>query len=208
MKELLDSESDVDFFRSFVFKQTQIAASNYHGLYNGVSSGSEIESNPQHGSASFPFCSLLNHSCAPNVVRVSHEGKNVVMVNRPIAAGDQIFDNYGFHHCLQDIKDRQTSLYNQYMFKCSCEACTKNYPIFPELPLVDPRFEDFLSDDVKKLSELNVQRAKDRFSDYCSYLQKFDKRYPCWEISSVQECLLRCFLIFTMSEFKLKLCDK
>jgi SET and MYND domain-containing protein 4 len=208
LKDLLTSDSDVDFFYSFIFKQTQIAASNYHGLYNGVLRNEEVELNPQYGSGSFPFCSLMNHSCAPNVVRVSFEGKNVVMINRPIAVGEQIFDNYGYHHCLEDFQQRQTSLYNQYMFRCGCEACNNKFSLFPELPHVDNKFDRFLGDDVKKLSELDVQRAKEKFKSYCSYLQKLDKRYPCWEISSVQECLLRCFTIFTMSEFKLKLCDK
>ena len=208
MKDLLITESDVAFFRSFVFKQTQISASNYHGIYNGIFRASEIDLNPQHGSGSYPFCSLLNHSCAPNVVRISHEGKIVVTVNRVIAAGGQIFDNYGFHHCLEDVKKRRTSLFNQYMFNCVCEACRNNYSLFTELPRVEPKLENFLSNDIRELSELNVQHAEDRFNEYCRYLQKLGNQYPCWEISSLQECLLRCFTIFTMSEFKLKLCEK
>lgn len=208
VKDLLESDDDRDFFRRFIFKQTQISASNYHGLFNGVVRKSELETNPQYGSGSFPFCSLINHSCAPNLVRVTFGCRNYAVINRPVAAGEQLFDNYGFHHCLESFNDRQTSLFNQYMFKCSCDACTKRFPLFSDLPMVDRKFQKFLSDDVQKLAELNVQRAKDKFQSYCDYLQKFDSKYPCWEISSVQECLLRCFTIFTMSEFKLKFCAK
>lgn len=208
LNNLLTTEEDQDFFRCFIFKQTQIAASNYHGVFNGVVKKTELESNPQYGSGSFPFCSLINHSCAPNLVRVSSGCKNYVVINRPIDVGEQLFDNYGFHHCLEEWKDRQTSLLGQYMFKCSCEACVNRYPLFTDLPLFDQNFDEFLSNDIQKLSTLDVKHAKARFTAYCDYLNKYDKNYPCWEISSIQECLLRCFTIFTMSEFKLKLCSK
>lgn len=204
--ELLKSEEECDFFRCFVLKQTQIAACNYHGLYNGVVKKSEIDSNPQIGSGSFPFCSMINHSCAPNLVRMISGVNNHVVINRPIKPGEQLFDNYGFHHCLEDLKERQTTLLSQYMFKCSCEACTLNFPLFPYLPLIDKNIKKFLSDDVKKLASMDVKRAKDRLQVYCNYLAKADKNYPCYEISSVQECLLRAFTIFTMSPFKMKLC--
>lgn len=208
LNQVLRSSDDQNFFNSFIFKQTQIAACNYHGLFNGVLKKSEIDSNPQYGSGSFPFCSLINHSCAPNIVRLSSGCKNFVIINLPIPAGGQIFDNYGFHHCLNDLKERQSSLRDQYMFTCYCEGCTKKYPLYYELPLIDKSFDIFITDDVQRLSRLDVKQAKTRFKDYCCYLSKFCINYPCYEVSSVQECLLRCFTIFTMSEFKLRLCAK
>lgn len=206
--DLLEANDDRDFFRSFIFKQTQIAACNYHGLFNGVIRKSELDANPQYGSASFPFCSLINHSCSPNLVRVTFNCKNYVAINRPIAPGEQLFDNYGFHHCLENLSDRQSTLLTQYMFRCTCEACKKKFPLYPDLPVYDKRFERFLGDDIKKLADLNVDYAKAKFQQYCEYLMKHDKNYPCYEVSTVQECLLRCFTIFTMSDFKLKLCAK
>lgn len=208
LKNLLSSGEDQNFFNCFIFKQTQIAACNYHGIYNGVNKKDDLELNPQYGSGSFPFCSLINHSCAPNVVRVISDCKNYVVINRPIPAGGQLFDNYGYHHCLEDFDQRQSSLLKQYMFECSCEACTKRYPLFNDLPLRDGGFDKFISDDVKKLSALDVTHAKKKIGAYFDYISKLDKHYPCWEISTVQECLLRCFTIFTLSEFKLKLCAK
>lgn len=206
LKDLLVNNEDQDFFRCFVFKQTQIAAINYHGLFNGVLHKSELESNSQSGSGSFPFCSLVNHSCAPNLVRVTAGCTNHMLVNRPIAAGEQLFDNYGLHHCLESFDVRQTSLKNQYMFNCSCEACEGRYPLYYHLKTLDRHFTQFVSDDIEKLSQLDIQRAKKKFQPYCDYLKKWDASYPCYEISSVQECLLRCFTIFTMTDFKMKLC--
>lgn len=206
LQDLLTTDDDRDFFNSFIFKQTQIAACNYHGIFYGVVRQSELDSNPQYGSGSFPFCSLINHSCAPNLVRVTFGCKNYVVINRPIKAGGQLFDNYGFHHCLEDFGERQSTLLSQYMFKCSCEACAMKFPLFSDLAVTDHKFNNFISDDVVKLAALEVDRAKGKFKPYCKYLQKYDKNYPCFEISSVQECLLRCFTIFTMTDFKMKLC--
>lgn len=79
LEDKLPTDDDKDFFRCFLFKQTQIAACNYHGLYNGVLHNSELETNPQYGSGSFPFCSLINHSCAPNLVRLTFNTKNYVV---------------------------------------------------------------------------------------------------------------------------------
>lgn len=42
----------------------------------------------------FPFCSLINHSCAPNVVRIYVEGKVVLAACRPIDKGSQLYDCY------------------------------------------------------------------------------------------------------------------
>jgi hypothetical protein len=49
----------------------------------------------QFGTGSYPFCSLLNHSCIENVRKVAWETKMCVVVVRPIKAGGQIFLNYG-----------------------------------------------------------------------------------------------------------------
>lgn len=43
----------------------------------------------------FLFGSLLNHSCAPNIVVYQFEEKNVYMVIRPITEGQQLFISYG-----------------------------------------------------------------------------------------------------------------
>lgn len=49
-----------------------------------------------HGSAVYPFCSLLNHSCAPNILRVSTGSRTVLVALRVVEIGEQLFDNYGF----------------------------------------------------------------------------------------------------------------
>lgn len=208
LSSVLHTQQAKDFFRKFVFKQTQIAALNYHGIFDGIMCKSELSLGPQYASGSFPFCSLFNHSCSPNVVRVSHNCKNFVMVNRTIKPGDQLFDNYGFHHCLESHTERQNYLMNQYMFKCSCEACMSFYPMYKDLLPATKDFFSYLGNDVEELTQLNLSTAQKRIKDYCRYLEKLDHNYPCHEISSIQECLLRCTFIFKLTPFKLKLLEE
>lgn len=205
LASVLSTSNAKDFFRKFIFKQSQIAALNYHGIFDGIMSKAQLSSGPQYASGSYPFCSLINHSCAPNVVRVSHDCKNFVMVNRPIKAGDQLFDNYGYHHCLETHAARQNSLKNQYMFSCSCEACVKFYPLYSDLPLVTGDFSMYLGSDVEELTQYNYKTARNQINNYCKKLAKLDEKYPCHEISSLQECLLRCSFIFKLTPFKLKM---
>ncbi|XP_070508849.1 SET and MYND domain-containing protein DDB_G0273589-like [Chironomus tepperi] len=205
LKKLLPTDNDKSFFRQFIMKQTQIAALNYHGLFDGILTKSQLNDNVQCGSASYPFCSLINHSCEPNLVRVSHKYKNYVVVNRLIEAGEQLFDNYGYHHCLESLRERQTSLNSQYMFKCTCAACRHDYKLFPQLKNATSTFDNFLGNDVTELQNLNMDTAQRRLKDYCKMINKLDRHYPCREISSLQECLLRCFFIFKLSTFNLEL---
>ncbi|CRL05940.1 CLUMA_CG019079, isoform A [Clunio marinus] len=206
LKDILPTEADEDFFRCFIFKQTQIAACNYHGLYNGVVKLMEICDDPGYGSGSFPFCSLINHSCAPNLVRLNLGPKNFIVINRPIPAGGQLFDNYGFHHCLETFEQRQLGLLNQYRFKCSCEACEGKFALYNDLSHVDRNFYDIYGGDIEKLMHFDFERAIEKFESYCLYLKKYDKYYPCYEISSLQECLLQALKMFSSSKSKMQLC--
>lgn len=91
-----------DFIKSFLQRQCQTSDLNYHGIFSG-SSKKSTEFNPATvftnlqqpiGSGSFPFCSLINHSCCNNIIRVYVEGRIVLVVVRPIPKGSQLFDSY------------------------------------------------------------------------------------------------------------------
>ena len=47
-----------------------------------------------HGSAVLAFGSLLNHSCDPNIQRISIDGKVVFIVCKSIKSNSQLFINY------------------------------------------------------------------------------------------------------------------
>lgn len=142
--------SHADFIRSFLKKQTQIGTMNYHEIHGwplkkgglrdeefdelkGLAYKTGVTS---WGSGSYPFISMLNHSCAPNVSRVFVGNKNVVFVQRSIKKGDQLFDNYGYDFTNVPRDHRQKELYKQFKFKCGCEACTENWVLLPSLKVL------------------------------------------------------------------------
>jgi SET and MYND domain-containing protein 4 len=82
------------FIRSFILRVLQIGDSNFHGIC-GWSLKKNYHQVPQMiGIGVYPFISLVNHSCAPNVSRIYVEDKMILMVERPISKGEQLFDCY------------------------------------------------------------------------------------------------------------------
>lgn len=78
--------------------------------------------------------SLLNHSCSPNVVRHCHGTAMVLRALRPIPAGQQLLDNYGYHHAVMRRDERRRQLQAQYRFLCECDACRDDWPLYQQLP--------------------------------------------------------------------------
>lgn len=70
----------------------QVTPTNFHSLSTVES---QVFEDGTYGVASYPFSSLLNHACAPNVMRMSTESQNVLVAMRVIEVGEQLFDNYG-----------------------------------------------------------------------------------------------------------------
>lgn len=91
-----------EFIKSFLLRQCQISDLNFHGIFSRSSqrveapNPSTIFSSLQQtiGCGSLLFASLINHSCANNLLRVCVEGNVVFVVCRPIAKGSQLFDCY------------------------------------------------------------------------------------------------------------------
>lgn len=104
LPKLLKNEAMENLFLNIMFRFAQAAAVNYHSLSN-MSKTNDASvvfegaySPKQFGSGSFAMCSLINHSCAPNIVRINgsvNGNHNIVIVNKVIRKGEQLFDNYG-----------------------------------------------------------------------------------------------------------------
>lgn len=102
--------------------------------------------------------------------------------------------NCRYHHSHEPLEVRQKQLYNQYKFKCQCEPCQKDYPVFKELN--EANIPTLLTDsDIKRITNLDKEFARQNFSRFCTYLSKYADHYPCTQISSVEECLKMCLLI-------------
>lgn len=92
-------------FRKFLYRHLQIAANNTSGI-NGATEETLKDKKPDDpneianlredfGGAIYPFCSLMNHSCIANVNRINYQVKNYLIVQLPIKAGEQLFNDYG-----------------------------------------------------------------------------------------------------------------
>lgn len=94
MHSMLSDAGNANFFMRFMHRHTQIAESNYHELY-ALSPQKPYQHNEQFGVGSFPFASLINHSCSPNVFRLTFNSFNHIIVSKRIEKGHEILDNYG-----------------------------------------------------------------------------------------------------------------
>ncbi|KAL7035499.1 hypothetical protein ACKWTF_008407 [Chironomus riparius] len=71
------------------------------------------------------FTSLINHACIGNAHIFVVEGKVITMIEKPVKAGDQIFECYPgcaliFNRSLKkDLED-------QHLFNCDCHACVRS----------------------------------------------------------------------------------
>lgn len=81
------------FINKFLERMMQIEILNFHGI-----KGRSLSRNKPYrsclGDGGYPFCSLINHSCCPNTMRIVVDNRMVLVVERPIKKGDQIFDCY------------------------------------------------------------------------------------------------------------------
>lgn len=93
-KNYIQNETGGIFFIESMFKLTQIAESNFHELH-ALTPNAKHQVNEQYGLGCYSFASLLSHSCAPNVMRLTFDGLSYIVVSRKISKGEQIFDNYG-----------------------------------------------------------------------------------------------------------------
>uniref|UniRef100_A0A182R8T1 MYND-type domain-containing protein n=1 Tax=Anopheles funestus TaxID=62324 RepID=A0A182R8T1_ANOFN len=190
LSELLDN---------LILRHLQTSAVNMHSLhYMEYQPDQQLYELENHASACFPLLSMLNHSCAPNVTRVTLlDGRCAVIVNRPIPKGGQLYDNYGMHHSMMGRKERRYALAKQYRFNCQCEACINDYPLYHGLPSIDTTQHGMI--DIEAIhAELllhNVQLAMELLPKLRRYLNDIGHQYPSNETCSCQELFLRSFQI-------------
>lgn len=82
------------FIRKFILRILQVGDSNFHGICGWSRKKYENQFPQMTGIGCYPFISLVNHSCAPNVNRIYVEDNMLLLVERPIKKGEQLFDCY------------------------------------------------------------------------------------------------------------------
>lgn len=78
----------------------------------------------------FPFISLLNHSCKPNISNRFNGNRLTISAKGPIANANEILNSYGINYLRVSRDERQTALRGQYHFECECEECLKPFDQF------------------------------------------------------------------------------
>ncbi len=96
-----------DFIKDFLLRMCQTNDHYFHGVFGpriGENRTNAYEDLQQPiASAWYPFHSLINHSCASNVMRIYVDQKIVLVACRFIPRGSQLFDCYKYYQ-IKDAK--------------------------------------------------------------------------------------------------------
>lgn len=92
LSSVYKSQAKKDFLKTFVIKIMGITDRNSYILSSLSLTAPHVEE--ETGSGVFPFSSLINHSCSPNLYRLFVDNKQVFIVKKPIEAGQQLFVGY------------------------------------------------------------------------------------------------------------------
>lgn len=125
----------------------------------------------------FLIQSLLNHSCYPNTICVKFDKELVLMVTRPVKAGEQIF--YSYLNPDQNKAERHEELKKWHDFTCDCEVCTNNWP--QDFPKKDPSFAE------PECEVLKPAEAIKQFKKNCEYIDKNAEKMPCYEVQTLMD---------------------
>ncbi|RWS10630.1 SET and MYND domain-containing protein 4-like protein [Dinothrombium tinctorium] len=84
---------------------------------------SHKETNDGIGTAIYLSASLPSHSCDPNCMKIRNGSMLILTSTRKVKTGEEITITYRPHFKNRSFKDRQHYLYENYSFKCKCNAC-------------------------------------------------------------------------------------
>lgn len=97
--------------------------------------------------------------------------------------------------------DRQMILLQDYSFRCQCEACTKNFPLFHSLKSGDKKLIKIAKKEKSEIYKLDAAMTRKKFKEVCTQIQNLfnanENRCPTSEIVLFQECLQQCLAIIT-----------
>jgi hypothetical protein len=195
------------FIRKLLSKLLQVGTLYVHGIGGWSLQSKELEDqddlkNPSVyqqllGNGCYLFCSLLNHSCAPNIKRLNVEDKIVLIVSRPISKGEQLFDSYRPNFNNQVKVQRQEALLKDYGFMCDCEACANNWPINKDLEVFSEDLLEFAWTAHEELPFITAKEAKKKLKQCYDITTQHHKHFPSAELIVLQECISNCLIAIT-----------
>ena len=203
--------SNESFIRKLLMKLIDVGNLYVHGI--GGWSLKENENNDDEpknpsvyqqliGHGCYLFCSLLNHSCSPNIKRLNVGDKVVLIVSRNIVKGGQLFDSYRPNFNNQSKVQRQEALLKDYGFVCDCEACANDWPLNANLEVISEELLEFAWSAHEDLPFLCDQEARQKLEEYYKIIAQHDKHFPSAELIVLQECISNCLIAITKPTFQ------
>lgn len=126
----LDTQEKQRFLVHLIFHHASIIRTNaFGGLCEPPDELNEkfyerTESNNDYERNVFLVTSYFNHSCLPNVTKLSKNNLSVVKAIQPIKSGQQLFITYLAGDFFERPSvDRNDELESGYNFRCKCELC-------------------------------------------------------------------------------------
>lgn len=160
LKHLIKSEHDEEILKLIILKILGILNRNSFTInFKSDSAG-----------AIYPFASLINHSCSPNLDKINMANKAVFIANKPINKHEQLFLCYQRPFYFDSVQKRRRSIYRQFEFKCECQACVD-----------DKLFTKYYksSSDVENTTKI---KSFKEYKASCNYIQNNIKDYPNLEL--------------------------
>lgn len=79
--------------------------------------------------------------------------------------------------------ERQEFLLKDFLFKCSCDACTDNFPLMQNLKKCDKNFQP------PPATAKSYEDAKDIFRQNCQFVKENREKFPfpCFEMCTVMQ---------------------
>lgn len=197
------------FLSSFLHALAQICQSNFQGIgswalkkkppkpfVRGKMSGHK-RGMKFRGTGCFLFCSLLNHSCAPNVSRIFVDNKMLIVVDRMIPSGGQLLDCYRSTYQIQQKRFRQDELLDNYHFYCHCEACYENYSLASGKNVISYACLSLATQFEEEQPTLTPEQIPSKYREYSDVLRRYKDLYRANEFCSIQDMLLDSFYIIS-----------
>ncbi|CRK92827.1 CLUMA_CG006457, isoform A [Clunio marinus] len=174
MRSITKNVKHREFLDEFMRKEMEIVITNTFGLTSP--NGNEF------GAGIFPLSSFFNHSCSPNVMRITVENKLVFIVSRPIEENEQLFVCYRNDFMETSTESRKAELRTKYNFDCVCEACIENFPL-----LIDIKSTSLnkISPEKTSTQQFTEQIAKAEFKTNCEFINKNSKNFPNYEVCNL-----------------------
>ncbi|XP_059485308.1 SET and MYND domain-containing protein 4-like [Neocloeon triangulifer] len=151
---------EVEQFASFVMKMILLVGFNSKMLhscdFDVFGSAKSVEKD--FGLAIYLASSFINHSCSPNMIRVSYGSTAVYRIIKPVAKGEELTESY--HVGMQiPSESRKRVCVNECCFHCQCLACRNDWPWMHEMPerfILDELLDVCFNVGVKRFPKLSL----------------------------------------------------